>query len=414
MAARQADGVAGARSIPLHRELAERGPGRTDHHAVLSPDPAAAGRQAAGAAGDAARRSAAAPGGLRRGRRRAVRRAVEYHTQHVRQQAARHVALGGLGRPGRSFRSWPTAGIEWIASDEEILARSTEGWVSRDAHGLVRNPEMLYRPWRVEENGRTAADDLSRSRAERPDRLSLSALRSRAGRRRLDRQARSDPAAPPTADGQPPHAGEHHSRRRKLLGVLSATAASIFCAACIAASCAHPQIAPVRVCDYLERHPATDKLGHLFAGSWISHNFGIWIGHPACNRAWDLLCRNADRAGRSDGRRRASRATELARAWEELYIAEGSDWFWWFDDQHSSGQDWLFDQLFRKHLQNVYTLLGEEPPRRAAAADRRRAPRGQPVHAADRTVEREDRRPRDLFRMAQRRACTSPRRRAAR
>jgi hypothetical protein len=45
-----------------------------------------------------------------------------------------------------------------------------------------------------------------------------------------------------------------------------------------------------------------------------------------------------------------------------MYIAEGSDWFWWFDDQHTSSQDWLFDQLFRKHLQNVYTLLGEEPP----------------------------------------------------
>ena len=49
-------------------------------------------------------------------------------------------------------------------------------------------------------------------------------------------------------------------------------------------------------------------------------------------------------------------------AWEELYIAEGSDWFWWFDENHSSSQDWLFDQLFRKHLQNVYLLTTEEPP----------------------------------------------------
>ncbi len=32
--------------------------------------------------------------------------------------------------------------------------------------------------------------------------------------------------------------------------------------------------------DYLDQHPATDKIGNLFPGSWIQHNFGIWIGHP--------------------------------------------------------------------------------------------------------------------------------------
>src|SRR5262249_42677773 len=54
--------------------------------------------------------------------------------------------------------------------------------------------------------------------------------------------------------------------------------------------------------------------------------------------------------------------TPLQRAWEEIYIAEGSDWFWWFGDDHSSAQDALFDYLFRKHLQNVYLLLGDVPP----------------------------------------------------
>ena len=52
----------------------------------------------------------------------------------------------------------------------------------------------------------------------------------------------------------------------------------------------------------------------------------------------------------------------VARAWDEIYIAEGSDWFWWYGDDHSSAQDALFDYLFRKHLQNIYTLLGDEPP----------------------------------------------------
>jgi hypothetical protein len=53
---------------------------------------------------------------------------------------------------------------------------------------------------------------------------------------------------------------------------------------------------------------------------------------------------------------------ELQQAWEEIYIAEGSDWFWWYGDDRSSMQDAEFDRLFRAHLQNVYRLLGEEPP----------------------------------------------------
>ena len=66
------------------------------------------------------------------------------------------------------------------------------------------------------------------------------------------------------------------------------------------------------------------------------------------------------------------------RAWRELYIAEGSDWFWWYGDDHSSAQDALFDYLFRKHLQNIYLLLGDEPPAGPVAADQ--PPRRGAVH----------------------------------
>src|SRR5262249_46836185 len=45
-------------------------------------------------------------------------------------------------------------GIRWIATDEEVLGASTHGLVSRDARGHVRNPERLYRPYRVAEGGR--------------------------------------------------------------------------------------------------------------------------------------------------------------------------------------------------------------------------------------------------------------------
>ncbi|MGH7128368.1 MAG: alpha-amylase/alpha-mannosidase, partial [Planctomycetaceae bacterium] len=79
------------------------------------------------------------------------------------------------------------------------------------------------------------------------------------------------------------------------------------------------------------------------------------------NTAWDLLHETRERLRRASEERRVP-ADRLAKAWEELYIAEGSDWFWWFGDDHNSAQDAVFDQLFRQHLKNVYTLLGEHPP----------------------------------------------------
>ena len=43
------------------------------------------------------------------------------------------------------------------------------------------------------------------------------------------------------------------------------------------------------IAEFLREHPPQDTLHRLFAGSWISHNFGIWIGHPEDNQAWELL-----------------------------------------------------------------------------------------------------------------------------
>jgi hypothetical protein len=43
-------------------------------------------------------------------------------------------------------------------------------------------------------------------------------------------------------------------------------------------------------------------------------------------------------------------------------IAEGSDWFWWYGEDHFSEYDREFDQLFRAHLQSAWRLLELEPP----------------------------------------------------
>jgi len=47
---------------------------------------------------------------------------------------------------------------------------------------------------------------------------------------------------------------------------------------------------------------------------------------------------------------------------EELLIAEGSDWNWWYGPEHHSANDREFDELYRKHLSNVYQALGATPP----------------------------------------------------
>src|SRR5262249_24169687 len=68
---------------------------------------------------------------------------------------------------------------------------------------------------------------------------------------------------------------------------------------------------------------------------------------------------------------------------EEIYIAEGSDWFWWYGEDHSSAQDALFDYLFRKHLQNVYLLLGDTPPEDLSRPIMRRSQRA--IHTLPRS-----------------------------
>ena len=45
-----------------------------------------------------------------------------------------------------------------------------------------------------------------------------------------------------------------------------------------------------------------------------------------------------------------------------MLIAEGSDWFWWYGDDHSSDHDLEFDDLFRRHVRNVYRALDHPVP----------------------------------------------------
>ncbi len=98
-------------------------------------------------------------------------------------------------------------------------------------------------------------------------------------------------------------------------------------------------------------------LARLHSGSWIDADFHIWIGHPEKNRAWEAVARA--RQALLDAGVTHERAPE---AWEALFRAEGSDWFWWFGDDHHTPDQGVFDQLFRDLVTAVYTRAGLAPP----------------------------------------------------
>jgi alpha-amylase/alpha-mannosidase (GH57 family) len=115
----------------------------------------------------------------------------------------------------------------------------------------------------------------------------------------------------------------------------------------------------VTVSEAIERHRNVSPLPSIVPGSWINANFNVWIGAPEDNRAWDYLYH-----AREFYAQHSARATEAQRklAFEEILIAEGSDWNWWYGPEHHSANDRDFDELYRKHLSNVYQALGATPP----------------------------------------------------
>ncbi len=122
-----------------------------------------------------------------------------------------------------------------------------------------------------------------------------------------------------------------------------------------------PQIEAVTISEAIARHGENQfgRLDHLVPGSWICANFNVWIGAPEDNKSWDLLSEAREYYDRHSNR---VSATQRKLAWEELLIAEGSDWNWWYGPEHHSANDRDFDELYRKHLSNVYYALEGVPP----------------------------------------------------
>lgn len=113
--------------------------------------------------------------------------------------------------------------------------------------------------------------------------------------------------------------------------------------------------------DALDEDIPVRHLPLLKAGSWVYGSFSTWIGEPDKNAGWDLLVeakQTFDRVMAAD----TLTASQKVVASEQLAVCEGSDWFWWFGDYNPSGSVKDFDQLYRRHLEKLYQLLGQRPP----------------------------------------------------
>ncbi len=287
-----------------------------------------------------------------------VRRAVEAHKAHFGEAPRGMWPSEGAVCP-EMLPILARHGIRWFATDEAILARSLGVEIERDPYGHVNNPHVLYQPYAVAPSpqplvtifrdhilsdrigfvyqsmpGRDAAEDLIhrlhviRERLDDPDHPYLVSII-------LDGEN--------CWEGYPDYGDPflHHLYQRLT---------------------EEEDIQTVTVSEYLERFPPRETIQHLATGSWIGGNLETWIGEAEQNRAWEVLGRVRDELVAWQNAISGAGFDVLEAAWRQIYIAEGSDWFWWYYSRNVSGQDHLFDRAFREHLAGVYFAIGRPVP----------------------------------------------------
>src|SRR4029077_20177888 len=216
-------------------------------------------------------------------------------------------------------------GVKWMATDEEVLGRSLGVSFGRDGHGHLPGElaQKLYTVHRFE-NDQAQMNLIFRDHTI-SDLIGFvySGMPPQDAAQHLMRNIKEsvqpvldtghDAVVPIILDGE--NAWEYYpqSGREFLRRFYDALQ--------------HDQsIEAVSISEAIARHRDFGRLPTLVPGSWINANFNVWIGAPEDNRAWDYL-----HHAREFYNQNASRAPEAQRklAFEEILIAEGSDWNWW-------------------------------------------------------------------------------------
>jgi len=237
-------------------------------------------------------------------------------------------------------------GIHWMGTDEEILLHSIGGGAKRES--------VIYAPYVFRKNGKEItiffrdkklSDLIGFSYSKSDPELAVTDFLSRL--RQIHSQTldqTDDPVVSVILDGE--NAWEHYENDGEhFLNHLYERMSR------------EPWIKLSLFNDLLKHSHPKRFLDHLHAGSWINRNFQIWFGHAEDKLAWEYLQKTRDFLLREH-----LSADKKAAAWEELYIAEGSDWFWWYGDEFSSSTQEIFDYLFRNHLMNVFRIADRRVP----------------------------------------------------
>jgi len=294
------------------------------------------------------------------------------HPEDAREQIVRGLDLHERVFGVRPQGMWPSEGsvsdeaitiahdlgLKWMATDEGVLGRSLRTDFQRDGRGRL-NPESadkLYRiyGWRQGSAGmnmvfrdHSISDLIGFVYSGVPAKEAAQdfILRIKESAQPLLNKGIS-PVVSVILDGE--NAWEYYpqSGREFLRGLYAGILAD-------------KSFEALTVSEAIGREPSPAKLESVFPGSWINANFDVWIGAPEDNLAWDHLS-----AAHDFFTENASKASpeQQALAREELQIAEGSDWNWWYGPEHHSANDREFDELYRKHLSNVYHALAMAPP----------------------------------------------------
>jgi len=249
-------------------------------------------------------------------------------------------------------------GVKWMATDEGVLGRSLGTFFARDGEGRLdaNSAEKLYTIYKYE-NKTTQMNMIFRDHTL-SDLIGFvySGMPAQEAAAHLIQNIRNaaqpildqglDAMVPIILDGE--NAWEYYPQSgreflRRFYDGLQRT----------------PGVEAVTVSEAIKRQVEKPHLKSIVPGSWINANFNVWIGAPEDNRAWDYLFH-----ARNFYQQNAPSGSEEQRklAFQEILIAEGSDWNWWYGPEHHSANDRDFDELYRKHLSNVYQALGATPP----------------------------------------------------
>jgi alpha-amylase/alpha-mannosidase (GH57 family) len=249
----------------------------------------------------------------------------------------------------------PKVGLRWLATDEGILARSLAA-----AQQPWERHRDLYQPYQVGSENQDVTI-LFRDREisdafgfvyhkTTPEMAAEDVLR------RLRQIIYDTPQEQVTIaivlDGENPWEHYHEGGEQFLSLLYKACSTGALDSDAVRATTA-------TISEALQVSPATHRISHLHSGSWINQDYKIWIGHQEDNRGWDLVGQTRSRLAEISPSLPSDRAQA---AWDELYAAEGSDWFWWYGDDFDTDYKAEFDRLFRTHLRNVWTIAGLTPP----------------------------------------------------